>query len=801
MIRRWSAASGLLLLLLFLLAVYQEITPEWKRYQQRVQRLEEEKLLAQYEHAAEALNDPQVPQQRAKLEARLRELQEALARPERQRQYREAERSLRQREERLQRAQDRYQQLRADQQMLEQSLRTAEESRLPQLRQNMEALLGEIEQAAILRDDLRQQNELQRARVQEFTAELNRISEQLAALTSDKDRLAREAARARRRSPEIQQVLLEELHIADRCATCHLGAARDLFPDQPVPYGKHPGFYLQDHPVERFGCAPCHGGQPRATTKLAAHGRVQHWPQPLIPKEYLGEACGKCHREADVAFEPWLNDGRRLSAETGCVGCHDINGHLVWEKTGPDLSRIGDKVYPPWLERWLKNPKDYLPATRMPNFLLSDAEVRSIQEFLLSLRAPTPAEKFAPSLQPDVMEAGKRLYNEARCVSCHAVNGRGGTLGPDLGRVAGKARPAWLLSYLREPRSYWARTRMPRFRFSEPELQALVAYITSEFQDGDWPVPEESQRATVMQQEAAQGKELVRKYGCYGCHDIPGFENATKVGAELNSFADKEVSQLDFGMIRGLPRAWYDWTRTKLKNPRAFREGLIMPSYDFTDQEAAALAVFLRSLSEEDIPFGYRRPLPPGSSYEPEGAFGRLVAELNCLVCHTIRGRGGTLAPDLSYEGSRVRAEWLRSFLKNPATIRLYLVERMPQFHLRNQEVEIIVNYARTVLVHNSIPERVFAAGEITGRLVERGRQLYYQKYACQACHQIGLAGGALGPELTHISQRLTEGWLVAWLKGSQKLVPGVREPQYNLSEQDARAVAAFLLSLPAAEN
>ena len=41
MIRRWSAVGGLLLLALFLLAVYQEVTPEWKRYQQRFRRLEE----------------------------------------------------------------------------------------------------------------------------------------------------------------------------------------------------------------------------------------------------------------------------------------------------------------------------------------------------------------------------------------------------------------------------------------------------------------------------------------------------------------------------------------------------------------------------------------------------------------------------------------------------------------------------------------------------------------------------------------------------------------------------------------
>ncbi len=801
MIRRWSAASSLLLLLLFLLAVYKEVTPEWKRYQHHFQELETKRVLADDQRAGNALNDPKVQQQRAALEARLRELREALARSPLREQYADAQRVLQEREGRLERVQDQLQRLRADYQTLENSLRTTEAARVPDVRKRMEALRREIDQATAAREDVRRQAELQRAQVQTFTQELTRVTEQLTTLSSEKDRVSRELARVRGRSPEIQQVLLEELNTADRCTTCHVGATRDLFPDQPVPYRKHPGFYLQDHPVDRFGCATCHGGQPRATTKEAAHGQVRHWPQQLVPPEYLGGPCGKCHLEGEVAFEPGLSDGRRLFAEAGCIGCHDVERQRVREKIGPDLSRIGDKVYSGWLVRWLTNPKDYLPATRMPNFLLLDEEIGSLRKFPLSLRPPTPPETAVPSTEPEVIEMGRRLFSQARCITCHAVKGRGGTVGPDLGRVAAKVSPAWLLSFLREPRSHWARTRMPRYRFSEPELRAVVAYMTTEFQDGDWPAQEKVSPVEVTEQEVADGKAVVRKYGCYGCHDIPGFENATKVGAELNSFADKEVERLDFGTIRDLPRTWYAWTQTKLKTPRGFREDLKMPFYAFNDRETADLTVFLRSLSEEYVPPAYRMPLKAVSTYEPEGAFGRLVAELNCLVCHAIRGRGGTLAPDLSYEGSRVRTEWLRSFLKEPDTIRLHMTERMPRFQLRDDEVETIVGYMKTVLLNDAIPEKVFAPGEISGQLVERGHELFYGKYACQACHQIGLAGGAMGPELTQVGQRLTEGWLVAWLKGSQRLAPGVPEPQYNLSDEDAKAIAAFLLAQPRAES
>ena len=43
-------------------------------------------------------------------------------------------------------------------------------------------------------------------------------------------------------------------------------------------------------------------------------------------------------------------------------------------KVGPRLNRIASKVDPSWLYRWVKNPKEYLPKTRMPNFGFDDKD-------------------------------------------------------------------------------------------------------------------------------------------------------------------------------------------------------------------------------------------------------------------------------------------------------------------------------------------------------------------------------------------------------------------------------------------
>jgi len=795
MIRFWAGISSAVLFLLFVAVVYREVTPEWKRYQRLFRQMEEERLKAALQEAERRLRQPGTREQLEALERERSRLRAEFQKPEVQQAYHQAQAELRDLEARLEKAQDRLQKLRADYQALEREyVLASEEPRLSELRKKLEATRVVVAQALTVRDEAKRQRDAQAAKVASFTAGLEAVEQKLTQITVERKKLATDLAQVRAKPLEIKQVLLNGWNQVDRCTTCHVGTVRDLFASGPAVVRRHPGFYLADHPVEKFGCALCHGGQPRATTARAAHGKVPHWPAPLIPTEYLGGACGKCHREEELPFEPLLGEGRKLFSEAGCAGCHDVEGLRPAEKIGPDLGGVASKVYSHWLRRWLKNPRDYLPRTRMPNFLLSDEEIASIEAFFLSLPGAALLAEATVSRDEKVIAEGKKIFAEARCISCHSVEGRGGTLAPELSRISGKVRPSWLFQFLREPKKHAYNSKMPRYRFNDHELRAVVAYMLAQFQDPEWPRAPQPQAAPSPAGDPAQGRIAIRKYGCYGCHNIPGFEKATKVGPELNSYADKTVDRLDFGTYKGIPKDWFAWTRTKLKSPRIFRDGLKMPDYGFTDDEVTALTVFLRSLSEENIPPGYRAPFKPASTYVPEGEFGKLVEDLNCLVCHSIRGRGGTLAPDLTYEGSRVRRDWLTRFLKKPDTLRLYMQERMPKFHLSNAEVETIVAYMKLVLRNPNIPEKVFQPSELSSALAAEGRRLYFEKYACHACHQLGLEGGAIGPELTQISRRLTEGWLLAWLQGSRKLVPNVKEPQYGMSEHEARAIAAFLL-------
>ena len=46
------------------------------------------------------------------------------------------------------------------------------------------------------------------------------------------------------------------------------------------------------------------------------------------------------------------------------------------------------------------------------------------------------------------------------------------------------------------------------------------------------------------------GERTISRLGCFGCHTIPGFENAKPIGTALNDWGLKNPARLDFGHIR-----------------------------------------------------------------------------------------------------------------------------------------------------------------------------------------------------------------------------------------------------------
>jgi cytochrome c1 len=599
----------------------------------------------------------------------------------------------------------------------------------------------------------------------------------------------------------VEQIWLPEIGVVDRCTSCHVGLKETSLTDVSTqPFRTHP---VIPHKLDQFGCTVCHRGQGAATTVSEAHNSTLAWEEPILPAKYIESSCGECHR-GPLPGTPQLNEGRNLLSREGCVHCHTVklaDGSVMKASDDPpSLSHIADKTTREWIFAWLKDPQAYASTATMPNFKLSDDDARDMSAFLVSNSTAAPADMLTLSAKAaSDPAAGTTLYGESFCASCHAVQNAagnlvGGNVGPELTRVGSKVKPEWLQGWLRNPRNYDAGTAMPHYRFNDAQVATLSGFLLAK-SDSDLLANVHLDAATPEQ--IAHGKRLVSDYGCASCHEIAGIKKPENFAPELSRIGSKAVTQLIFlpGMAHTLP----EYIAGKIKQPRAFSPGLKMPQYTLTSSQVDSLTTALLSLNDRahSLPPALAVAAPSESDYQAAGKAGKLMTDLACLSCHRINGHGGDMAPDLTWEGSSVQREWLVQFLKNPGTLRPSLIRRMPRLNLSDADAKELTDYIMTVyqspaVDRDSMPLSGYSQGQI-----ELGKQLFYGKYSCQGCHIVDSKAdkGYIGPTLTQVGSRLTAAWIYQWMKNPQALRPGTIEPKRSMSDEEARALTAFLIS------
>ena len=599
----------------------------------------------------------------------------------------------------------------------------------------------------------------------------------------------------------IQQIWLPELGVVDRCTSCHVGLQEASLTDIPTqPFRTHP---VIPHKIEQFGCTVCHRGQGAATTVSEAHNSTLAWEQPILPAKYIESSCGECHR-GPLPGTPQLNQGRNLLSRDGCVHCHTVrlpDGSTMKATDDPPiLSHIADKTTREWIYAWLKDPQAYAATSTMPNFKLADDDARDISAFLIANSTPLPGDNLSLSANVSTdAAAGPSLYGESFCASCHAVqnaagNMVGGDVGPELTRVGSKVKPEWLQAWLRNPRVYDPGTGMPHYRFKDSQVATLSGFLLAKT-DSDLLAKVHLEAATPEQ--IARGKRLVSDYGCASCHEIAGIKKAENFAPDLSLIGSKPLTQLVFlpGMQHTLP----DYIATKIKQPRSFGQGLKMPQYTFTPAQVDSITTALLALNDRSntLPPSLAVGAAPESDYQPAGKAGKLMSDLACFSCHRVNGHGGGMAPDLTWEGSSVQREWLVQFFKNPGTLRPSLIRRMPRFNLTDAEANELTDYIITVYQNPGIDRDVMPLSGYAQGQIELGKQLFYSKYSCQGCHIVDTKTdkGYIGPTLTHVGSRLNAAWIYQWMKNPQALRPGTAEPNRAMSDEDAGALTAFLIS------
>ena len=399
----------------------------------------------------------------------------------------------------------------------------------------------------------------------------------------------------------------------------------------------------------------------------------------------------------------------------------------TFTRFAPELSGIGSKASFEWLYSWLMEPKHYSPDTKMPSFRLSPQEAADVAAYLLTQKNDDfPQEEFAltPERQATVEKMILDILSAQRSVNTSKaiLADRGGELGKMIARMLSKS-------------------------LGEKGAKQLVAGMD-----------------LTERQMVFLGSKRITHYGCYACHSIPGFEQASPPGTDLSRWAEKPIGQLDFAFYdHAFEHLRHDqpelfghvyleedeqlnhlspgenpeeqvththgaFIKHKLLNPRIWDRGKIkkpddklkMPNFYFTQDEAEALTTYVLSrvsprvneVLQVDYDKDHAGPMARGRD---------LTRELNCVGCHeaednapTIqqyfrRSIGGELAfdatnapPSLRGEGAKLQHNWFRQFLANVEMLRPWLRIRMPSFNLSDDEAATLVEYFAALSQQNS---------------------------------------------------------------------------------------------------
>jgi len=378
---------------------------------------------------------------------------------------------------------------------------------------------------------------------------------------------------------------------------------------------------------------------------------------------------------------------------------------------------------------------------------------------------------------------------------------------PDLSFEGDRVRPDWLFDFLKRPHSIrpGLRARMPDFRLTDEEALALTEFIQTLREREVPPLPKGMTfSGTVSREYREAARRLVSKdyLDCFKCH-VLGDKTPGGTPREWAPDLTKAASRLN-----------PDWIIRWIQNPPRYQPGTRMPVF-FPDNDSGPEDILdgdeqrqIVALRDYVMSLGDARGNSPAyreaKQRYPEvtAAAGRsLMVKLNCVGCHNVATLpdGKRVGPSLAHEGSRVQRAWLVGFLRNPTVITpgyelLGLEARMPNFHLTPAESESLADYFEQYLVDPALARGPAGSQGATRYLAEEGERLFDEK-ECKSCHRIGDKAGGIGPVLTGARDKLKRGWVYAFIRNPRHFLPTTNMPDLKLTEEEARAVEAFLMA------
>ena len=426
-------------------------------------------------------------------------------------------------------------------------------------------------------------------------------------------------------------------------------------------------------------------------------------------------------------------NGQRLVESVGCLACH-ITGAETREVAGPrrtfgqPLQAVGSKTSFEWLFDWVREPRHYSAETYMPDLRLTDSEVADVASYLVGLtggdgtgagatyqdadveavlldylRAIVPAEEAQAeiagmSAEERQLDLGQRAIGRYGCYSCHEVSGFEDTqaIGTELSAEGSKLLPQfdfafvhdiphtkrdWIGEKLRDPRIYdrnrilqpLEKLRMPNFGFSDSEARLLTTAVLS-FQRDVQPkvaqVPRSARKDAII-----DGRNLVRRRNCVGCHEIEGDGGNYRELVEDPSLAPPLLTP-EGAKVKP------DWLYAFFRSPITIRPWLEvrMPTFGLDDAHWNDVLDYFEAVSDAVGPFRTHATVADATAIST----GRELFELlRCQQCHVLDTIPAdqdvaNLAPDLRMASERLQPDWILDWLINPLGIQPGT--RMPTF-------------------------------------------------------------------------------------------------------------------------
>jgi mono/diheme cytochrome c family protein len=304
--------------------------------------------------------------------------------------------------------------------------------------------------------------------------------------------------------------------------------------------------------------------------------------------------------------------GSRVFGTKGCSQCHAVNG--VGGKIAADLGRVSKTrtFYDLASAMWNHIPEMAAQMRKLKKRpqQLSPRETGDLIAFLDTVNYFDPVGD---------AKAGKKIFADKQCVTCHQIEGVGGVFGPSLDSVV-QFGPIFFAATMWNHGPSMAEAMQARGikrpLFGGSELRNLIAYVKSVSRArGDQPIQ-------ALPGRIEDGERLFASRGCVDCHGIRGAG-----GSVAPALAGKKTYPSLFEFAAAM------WNKGPVMAREMRRRAVTIPPLQA--DELAAIVGYLYSL---DYFAG------AGDPHRGE----ELVKTKGCLDCHSIGGKGGRAAPDFA---------------------------------------------------------------------------------------------------------------------------------------------------------